>query len=211
MDKARLVGGVHKGYSVREFRVEHEISQRSGNPERIQLPGPVIVVEYDPRWPVLYEEERKRVVGAAGRRILAVEHIGSTAVPGLAAKPIIDMMAGVHESSEADECLPVLARIGYTHVEPEPGNQEWFYCCGKGPHSIGYHLHLVKYKSSHWNKHLLFRDYLRNHRGVARQYEELKMRLAEEFGSDRETYTQSKSAFIESVIRRTGEDENSHS
>ena len=166
---------------------------------------PVVIVDYDPRWPLLFEEEKKLILETARHKVLAVEHIGSTAVRGLAAKPIIDMMAGVHGSSDADECLSLLARVGYDHVTPEPDNQEWFYCLGKGPHSVGYHLHLIRYRSNHWNKHLLFRDYLRKHQDIAKQYEELKKRMAEKLGSEREAYTESKTSFIESVLAQASE------
>jgi len=166
---------------------------------------PVIIVDYDPRWPLLFEEEKKLILEITQHKVLAVEHIGSTAVRGLAAKPIIDMMAGVHGSSDADECLPLLARVGYNHVIPEPDNQEWFYCLGKGPHSVGYHLHLIRYRSNHWNKHLLFRDHLRKHPDIAKQYEEVKKRMAEKLGSEREAYTESKTSFIESVVAQASE------
>jgi GrpB-like predicted nucleotidyltransferase (UPF0157 family) len=162
----------------------------------------VVIVRYDPNWPLLFQEERISILRVAGPTVLDVEHIGSTAVPGLAAKPIVDMMAGVQGSSEADQCLPMLARIGYRDVFPEPDNEEWFYCLGKSPHSPGYHLHLVKHGSEHWNRHLLFRNYLRKHRDVAQQYQELKIRMAQEQGSDREAYTRSKTLFIESVLRQ---------
>lgn len=168
------------------------------------MPGPVVIVAYDPEWSRLYKEEKISILAVVGRLVFDIEHIGSTAVPGLAAKPIIDMMAGIQRSSEADELLPILASIEYTKVTPEPDNEEWFYCLGKGPHSTGYHLHLVKYLSKHWNRHLMFRDHLRQHSDVARQYQELKIRMAQEHRSDREAYTQSKSLFIESVLREAG-------
>jgi len=166
------------------------------------LPGPVVIVPYDPNWPHLFNEEKICVLGVVGRLVLDIEHIGSTAVPGLAAKPIIDMMAGVQGYSEADECLPILAGIGYTSVFREPDNEEWFYCLGKGPHSVGYHLHLVKYRSEHWDRELLFRDYLRKHSDVAQRYQELKIGMAQEHRSDREAYTESKTQFIEFVLRQ---------
>ena len=164
------------------------------------MPGPAVIVGYDPSWSLLFKEERISILRVAGRIVLDVEHIGSTAVAGLSAKPIVDMMAGVQGPSEADQCLPMLAHIGYSDVFPEPDNQEWFYCLGKGPHSVGCHLHLVKYGSEHWNRHLLFRDYLRKHSDVAQQYQALKIRLAQEHGIDREAYTRSKTLFIESVL-----------
>jgi GrpB-like predicted nucleotidyltransferase (UPF0157 family) len=164
------------------------------------MPHPVIIVDYDPQWPVLYEEERRRILEVVGHKVLAIEHIGSTAVPGLGAKPIIDMMAGVRESTDADECLPPLEKIGYRDVAPQPNNLEWYYCLGKGPHSTGYHLHLVKFVSPHWRRHLLFRNYLRTHPEAAQRYYELKKKLAAKHGSDRIGYTDAKTSFIESII-----------
>jgi len=93
----------------------------------------------------------------------------------------------------------MLQKIGYTSFTPaeEPDR---YYCCGKGPHSVGYHLHLVRFMSHEWKKHLFFRDFLRTHTKVAEQYYELKKKLATEYGSDRGEYTKAKTSFIESVI-----------
>ena len=160
---------------------------------------PVIIVEYDPQWPVLYRKEKIRILETVGPKIFAIEHIGSTAVEGLGAKPIIDMMAGVHGLSDADECPPQLKKIGYIDITPQPDNLEWYYCLGRGPHSPGYHLHLVKFESTHWRKHLLFRDFLQTHPEVAQEYYELKKRLASEYRYDRVGYTNAKTLFTESV------------
>jgi len=163
---------------------------------------PVVVVDYDPEWPTLYEKERRRIVDAIGHRALAVEHIGSTAVPGLGAKPIIDIMACVPERSDADDCIPLLRQIGYTDITPEEGNADWFYCLGKSLHTVVYHLHLMRYGSEFSKKHLIFRDYLRTHPDVAREYYELKKRLASKYRSDRTVYTESKTSFIEAVVAK---------
>jgi len=171
--------------------------------EKSDLPRPVIIVSYDPQWPILYEEEKRHILEAVGRKVLAIEHIGSTAVPGLGAKPIIDIMAGVHQFADAEECLPLLQLLGYDDVTPQPGDSEWYYCLGKGKGHQGehtYHLHLVKFMSEHWEKHLLFRDFLRTCPEVAQQYYELKKKLAEKHGSNREAYTEAKTPFIESVV-----------
>jgi len=170
------------------------------------LPRPVIIVSYDPRWPIFYEEEKRRILGAIGHKVLAIEHIGSTAVPGLGAKPIIDIMAGVHQFADAEECLPLLQPLGYDDVtNTQLENPEWYYCLGKGKGSQGehtYHLHLVKFMSEHWEKHLLSRDFLRTHLEVAQQYYELKKKLAAKHGTNREAYTEAKTSFIESVINQ---------
>jgi len=166
------------------------------------VPKPVEIVDYDPRWPFLYEMEKSSILEAAGSKILAIEHIGSTAVPGLGAKPIIDIMAGVEHATDADECVRLLRPIGYDNVTPQPETPDWYYCLGKGPHSVGYHLHLVRFGSDHWDKHILFRYYLRTHPETAREYPHLKRRLTSEHGADRLAYTAAKTPFIESVISK---------
>jgi len=164
------------------------------------MPGPVIIVNYDPNWPTLYEKEKSNILEVIGHKVLAIEHIGSTAVPGLGAKPIIDIMAGVNQKGDADECLLPLQKIGYTDVTPEPDNSEWSYCLGKGAHSVGYHLHLVKFPGDRWNRQLFFRDYLRSHPEVAKEYFILKKKLSKKYGIDRVGYTDAKTVFIEKVI-----------
>jgi len=172
---------------------------------------PVVIYDYDPRWLVIYEVEKRRVLGAIGHKVLALEHIGSTAVPGLGGKPIVDMMAGICSSKDAEECVRLLQPLGYGDVTPQPDNHEWFYCLGmRAPDQREHeyvHLHLVKYMSDHWTRHLLFRDYLRTHPAVAQQYFELKKMLASQYDADREGYTEAKTKFIESVVaqaRRQG-------
>lgn len=172
------------------------------------MPGPVIVVDYDPQWPFLYEEERKNILAAIGHKALAIEHIGSTAVPGLGAKPIIDIMVCVNNASDTEECIPLLRQIGYTDVSsfpPQEGNPDWYYCLGKGIHSVGYHLHLMRYGSNFAKKHLIFRDFLRAHPDVAQQYYGMKKIMAAKHRFNRVAYTESKTAFIESVIARANQ------
>lgn len=165
---------------------------------------PVTIVDYDSRWPILYEEEKRRILEAVGHKASAIEHIGSTAVPGLGGKPIIDMMAGVHQSTEADECVPLLRDLGYRDVTPEPDEPDWHYCLSK-PYQgetaklENFHLHFVKFMSDHWKRHLFFRDFLRTHPDVAKQYYKLKKKLATKYGSNRIGYTEAKTSFIESI------------
>ncbi len=163
---------------------------------------PIMIVEYDPKWPTIFEEERKHILEVAGQIIIQVEHIGSTAVPGLGSKPIVGMMAGVNSPINADECLPLLRLIGYNDVTPEPDNTDWYYCLGKhdSENTTYIHLHLIRFMSYDWERHLLFRDFLRVHLDVARQYFELKKSLAVKYGVDRVGYTNAKTSFIESVV-----------
>lgn len=163
----------------------------------------VRIVDYDSRWPVIYEKEKNRILRVVSSRVVAIEHVGSTAVHGLAAKPIVDIMAGVRRLSGAEECIGPLRSIGYEYVpeyERELPDRRYF---RKGPEAVRnrhFHLHMVEQGGNFWKQHLLFRDYLRCHRGVARQYCRLKRELARKFASDREAYTEAKTAFIESVL-----------
>jgi len=162
-------------------------------------------VDYDPRWPILYEEEKRFILDAVGHKVIAIEHSGSTAVLGLGGKPIIDMMAGVLRSVDADECVPLLEDLGYVDVTPQPEEPDWYYCLGKvcqaeDAELKSYHLHLVMFASDHWEKHLLFRDFLRTHRETAQQYFALKKKLAEKYGADRVGHTDAKTSFIESIV-----------
>jgi GrpB-like predicted nucleotidyltransferase (UPF0157 family) len=165
---------------------------------------PVKVEEYDPEWSVLFENERQRILNALGSHIVRIEHIGSTAVVGLGAKPIIDMMIALKTLSDADRCIDPLERIGYQYVpEHETATPERrYFHKGNPPGEQHYHIHMVEISSDFWMRHLLFRDYLRMHPEVAQQYYRLKRRLAAEYGSDRDGYTQPKTAFIEDAVSR---------
>jgi GrpB-like predicted nucleotidyltransferase (UPF0157 family) len=162
---------------------------------------PVRIVEYDSRWPLIFEEEKKVVFGALGHRVSVVEHFGSTSVPGLGGKNIVDMMAGIGSREEADKCQALLSDVGYDDVTPEPGEVDWFYCLGKRHPVVYFHLHLVLYPSERWRRQILFRDVLRVSPDIAAIYYELKKRLADEIGRDRQAYTDAKTSFIESVLK----------
>lgn len=166
---------------------------------------PVVIADYDPQWPILFEEEKGRILGVTGERVLAIEHIGSTAVPGLGAKPVIDIMVGVRRLADAKECVEPLRSIGYKYepeAEAEIPERRYF---DKGlPGARTHHLHMVEVSSDFWERHLLFRDYLRKHPGVAGQYYRLKKELAARYKTDRAGYTEAKTAFIRSVEDKAG-------
>ena len=111
-------------------------------------------------------------------------------------------MVGLGKIDEANECLPPLEKIGYCEVTPEVDKADWYYCLGKGDQNQEYHLHLVTSESEHWKRHIIFRDFLRKNPQFAQQYCNLKKELAAKYGSDRLSYTEAKSAFIESVIAK---------
>lgn len=163
------------------------------------MSAPVVIAEYNPAWPGRFEQEKRNIRRAVGRRLGPIEHVGSTAVPGLAAKPVVDIMAGVRDRAAADGCLALLAEAGYTDVTPCDEHPGWFYCIGKGekPHDV--HLHLAVPDSGFWERHLLFRDHLRTHSSTVREYADLKRRLARRYRDDRQGYCDAKTRFIRSV------------
>ena len=167
---------------------------------------PVIIADYDPNWPILYEEKKKVILKVIGSKIKAIEHVGSTSVPDLGAKPLIDILVGVENLDAANDCLRLLQnQLGIIDYNAEPENSEWFYCIGDKKRPEGnntLHLHLVLYPSKFWNKHLKFRDILRTHPDIAQAYYELKMELAKKFRTERMAYNKSKSSFIESVLEK---------
>lgn len=171
----------------------------------------IVIAEYDPRWPLLFQEERDRILSVIGEWVDAVEHVGSTAVPGLGAKPIIDTMVGVRRLDDASKCIEPLVSIGYKYVpDHEVEIPERRYFNRITPGAITHHLHMVETGCDFWVRHLLFRDYLRRDPEVARQYYQLKKVLAARYASERRAYTDAKTPFIESVVARARADQSDY-
>jgi len=166
----------------------------------------VEIVGYDPSWPDLYAAEEKVLRGALpADAFIAIEHAGSTAIPGVAAKPIIDIFVAVPSIADARRTLvePIKA-IGYVYWQDNPNPERMFFVKGMPPFGARrtHHIHLCEPSSEHWARPLLFRDYLRRHPDQARQYVELKRDLAERFRDDREGYTAAKDAFVLDIIAK---------
>jgi GrpB-like predicted nucleotidyltransferase (UPF0157 family)/maleate cis-trans isomerase len=158
----------------------------------------VEIVSYDPEWPARFDEERATLLHVLRPWLTGpIEHIGSTAVPGLVAKPVIDIMAGVQTLDASRPAIAAMATHGYCYFPYQADREHWF--CKPSPQLRTHHLHLVPFGSPQWGETLAFRDYLRAHRDVAAEYGQLKQRLAQEFHADREAYTQAKQPFIESI------------
>jgi GrpB-like predicted nucleotidyltransferase (UPF0157 family) len=160
---------------------------------------PVEVVDYDPSWPRWYEEERDRIAAAIGDSALAIEHVGGTAVPGLPAKPVIDLMVGVEDIERAGPAVAGLINLGYEYIpelESQLPDRRYFRRGTPETH----HVHMVPVSSDYWEEHLLFRDYLRSHPQAAEEYGKLKRGLADRFRLDREAYRAGKLPFIATVV-----------
>lgn len=157
------------------------------------------VVPYDPTWPHAFAVERDRIVETLGAIAVRVEHHGSTAVPGLAAKPVIDIQVSVRTLHPIDAYRPLLTRIGYVHVpHPDDDRCPFFHRPEAWPHT--HHIHVVELGSDEERRTLAFRDYLREHPEVATEYEGLKRELAagqrDATFASREAYAEAKGAFV---------------
>jgi GrpB-like predicted nucleotidyltransferase (UPF0157 family) len=151
---------------------------------------------YDPLWPRLYREEEEGIMAVVSHLVIDLQHIGSTAIPGIKAKPILDIMAGVSELENALQCKAPLEAIGYDYIAAGITND---YVFGKGVARTHY-LHVVEYGGATWTNHLGFRDRLRNDRELAQAYERLKEELSRKFSVSRAKYHDAKSKFISEVV-----------
>ncbi len=164
---------------------------------------PIRLVPFDPGWPGRFEEERIALEGAiSGWVVGGIHHVGSTAVAGLAAKPIIDILVGVRDLDEARACFAPLAEISYLYAPYLPDEMHWF--CKPDPARRTHHLHLVPVDSKRYRDELTFRDLLRKDPHLASRYAALKQELAAMHPTDREAYTDGKSDFIAAALQSPG-------
>ena len=164
----------------------------------------VEITAYSPMWPAVFDIERERLLEIFGADAVVIEHIGSTAVPGLSAKPIIDVMLGVPVLDIVERAMPQLAADGYRYV-PEleksvPDRRYFVKPDGQPGH---FNLHAVVMGSPFWRDRLAFRDALRSDSGLAEEYLRLKKRLASRTTGDRGPQADAKTNFIRSVVDRT--------
>ena len=166
--------------------------------------GLIVVSDYDPNWPTLFEQERTRIKNALGSFASTIEHMGSTAVPGLPSKPIIDLLIGVPRLEEAkDRFIERIEALGYIYV---PAYASWlpgelFFRKGP-PGPWTHHVHLMEPSHPRWEALLVFRDYLRTHPEAARAYASLKRALASSSKDDIEAYRTGKGIFVEETTAK---------
>jgi GrpB-like predicted nucleotidyltransferase (UPF0157 family) len=175
--------------------------------ERVRrvLREPVEVVPYDPAWPLLFEEEKRHLKACLPRGLTGrIEHFGSTAVTDMVAKPIIDILVEVTSLEETKEVIvPILTAQGYEYFwrpyrgDDTPPFYAWFIKRDRTGNRT-HHIHMVEKDYAQWD-HLLFRDFLGEHRDTAEEYAALKLRLAREYRTDRLAYSSAKSEFINRI------------
>jgi GrpB-like predicted nucleotidyltransferase (UPF0157 family) len=161
--------------------------------------APITLVEYDPRWPELFEREANRIRSALGNKVLRLEHVGSTSVPGLCAKPIIDMLLVVENSADELSYVPALEAAGYTLRVREP---EWFeHRLFKGP-DTDINLHVFSLGTSEIDRMLRFRDWLRFNEKDRDKYAQAKRRLAKNKWRHVQHYADAKTSIVQEIMER---------
>lgn len=170
-----------------------------GEPEK--LDGPIRLVDYDPAWPRLFDREAARIRAVLGERVLRLEHVGSTAVPGLAAKPIIDLLLVIRDSADEAAYLPAMEAAGYVLRIREPA---WYeHRVFKGP-DTNVNLHVFSPACPEARRMLAFRDHLRADEADRRRYESAKRDLAGRPWQYVQNYADAKTAVVEEILGRAG-------
>ncbi|NLT58853.1 MAG: GrpB family protein [Clostridiales bacterium] len=171
--------------------------------ERVPLNGAVRLCDYDPEWPALFAREAERLRRTLGHRALQIEHVGSTSVPGLCAKPIVDLLLAVADSADEAAYLPALEAAGYRLRIREP---EWFeHRLFKGP-GTDINLHVFSLGAAEIGRMLAFRDRLRTDDADRALYAEAKRQLARRSWRHVQDYADAKTAVVEDILARSAAD-----
>lgn len=161
--------------------------------------GNVALQPYSAEWPTLFQTEAMQLQAAIGSHVLDIQHVGSTAIPGIPAKPILDIAVAVANLEAAVLCVQPLVALGYLYHGEAGVPGRYFFTKGD-PRTC--HLHMNAITSVDWRQQIAFRDYLRQHPAEAQAYAALKLRLADLFATDRSAYTASKAAFIADILQK---------
>ena len=165
--------------------------------------GSVRLTPYTREWARLFEEERSRLQAAVGKYVLDIQHVGSTSIPGMAAKPILDIAIAVRDFAGSRVCFQPLEQLGYEY-KGDFGDPPRHYFAKGEPRT--HHIHMYGIGDRGWIDQLLFRDHLTRHQKIAKEYAELKLELARRYPSDRQAYLDAKAPFIERVLRSAREE-----
>ena len=163
--------------------------------------GVVRLTPYKQEWVRLFQEEKSRLFAALVEDILDIQHVGSTSIPGMIAKPIIDIAIAVKNFEEASVCIKPIEQLGYEY-KGEFGIPRRHYFVKGNPRT--HHIHMNDISSSDWKDQITFRNYLIRHPEIAKEYAELKLKSAQRYPTDRQAYTDSKTSFVNHVLELAG-------
>lgn len=164
--------------------------------------GQNLLVEYDPQWPLLFEEERAKLAAALAGIACGIEHYGSTAVPGLSAKPILDILVGVLPLENWQHCKTPLEQLGYDYAERAGVPGHFIFGRGRDRSERTHLVHVVEFQGESWRNSLQFRDALRNDSLLRQNYLAAKRRAVEQAPEGRPRYNELKHDFIQTAIDR---------
>ena len=162
--------------------------------------GKLRVSPYREEWKLLFKIEKRDIEEAIGDYIEEIQHVGSTSIPGMSAKPILDIAIAVKNFEKARICINPLCDMGYT-FKGENGIPRRHYFLKGEP--CTHHIHMLEKNSEEWEKLILFRDHLRSHQNTAEEYNQLKRNLSERLQGDRKAYQDAKGDFVAAVIRKS--------
>jgi GrpB-like predicted nucleotidyltransferase (UPF0157 family) len=166
---------------------------------RLEHTMPIQLVPYDPRWVEHFEQARLPLSQALGDYAVDIQHVGSTSIPGISAKPVVDIAVAIEHYPLPDDVLDAVKALGYTYWGEYGIPHRHLFFTREGP--VGYNVHINELANDQFQRHLLFRDYLLAHPDAVREYEALKQELAARF-DEVGPYADSKSAFVQGIVAK---------
>jgi GrpB-like predicted nucleotidyltransferase (UPF0157 family) len=163
---------------------------------------PLTQTNYDPAWVGLYQEEEKKIEEKLGSFLVRIEHIGSTSIPGLSGKPIIDVFVVVDSKDSAEKCLSLLEDLNYEYMD----KPDQYYLRKSTGETIGFHIHMTTSDNKFWRERIAFRNYLLSHPETRKEYLDLKQSLIKRFGYDKNAYREGKNDFMTEITNRALEE-----
>ncbi len=205
----------YEGFSPRYLKIDNEWRSHEHwamtyedfirNDAKVLKKDHVDIVAYNSEWPMIASIEIKKLREILpSSKIIDIQHVGSTAIPGMAAKPIVDIQVAVKSLDEMKViAIPVLQKLGYEYWYENPDPERMFFVKGMPPFGDKrtHHVHIVEPTSRHWSEKIDFTDYLIAHPEIAKEYQQLKIKLAEQHTYDREEYTNAKGEFVKKILK----------
>lgn len=164
--------------------------------------GTVKLLPYNKKWRVLFLKEKKLLKSALQNiDIVNIQHVGSTSIPKLKSKPIIDIAVGIKSLPHGKKCIKPLEKLGYEYKHDAGIKGRHFFAKGS-PENRTHYIHIEKYNGKLWKNHIYFRDYLKKYSKARKEYQKLKKELAIKYANDRDSYTLEKNKFIEKIMKK---------
>lgn len=159
------------------------------------------LASYTNQWAATYQLEKDKLMCPLGSDVIDIQHIGSTAIPGIASKPIVDIMVLLHSVQQASQYLKTLDELGYAYAKGRSSTERYFFTKGN---PVTVHLSLTDQSTPYWDRQIVFRDYLLKHPNAAKEYESLKRSLIEKYPSGKDEYSSGKNEFVAAVLQKAG-------